>query len=245
MIYILIPVYNEERDINSAVEGIVNDLEDHKYQLVVVDDGSIDKTVVRLRDLKKKYPVEILRHGCNLGPGAAIRTGLEWVLARAGDLDVVVTMESGGVSERGLISKMVSMVERGEVNVVLAGCYAPGGGVENVPLKRQLLSRTANGLLRLAFPISGVFTYSSLLRAYQVGVLKKAENKYRRKLIVDNGFFSTVEMLIKLSKCKWAKIKEIPMTLDWGKGKRISRMRVGRTIASHLINIMKYKLGGY
>lgn len=245
MIYILIPVYNEEQDINSAVEGIVNGLEDHKYQLVVVDDGSIDKTVVRLRNLKKKYSLEILRHNRNLGPGAAVRTGIKWVLTKARDSDVVVTMELSGLNEKNLVLKMVSMVENGKANVVLAGCYAPGGGVENVPLKRQLLSKAANSLLRLAFPVSGVFTYSSLLRAYQVGVLKKAENKYRRKLIVDNGFFSTVEVLIKLSKCKWAKIKEIPMTLDWGKGKRISRMRVGRTIASHLINIMKYKLGGY
>lgn len=245
MIYIVIPAYNEEREINSAVREIVNNLGERKYQLVVVDDGSCDKTVAKLRGLKKKYSLKILQHDCNLGPGAAVRTGLEWILARAKSLDVVVTMESGGVSEKDLVLKMISIVENGKANVVLAGCYAPGGGMRNVPFKRQLLSRTANGLLRLAFPIPGVSTYSSLLRAYQIGVLKKVENKYGGKVIIDNGFFSTVEMLIKLSKCKWVKIKEIPMILDWGKEKRISRMRVGRTIISHLTNIMKYKFEGY
>lgn len=245
MIYIVIPAYNEEQGINSAVKGIVSNLGKRKYQLVVVDDGSHDKTVARLRDLKKKYPLEILRHDCNSGPGAAVRTGIEWILTKARDSDVVVTMESGGVSEKGLVLKMVRAVERGEANVVLAGCYAPGGGMKNVPLKRQLLSRTANGLLRLAFPIPGVSTYSSLLRVYQIGALKKAKNKFNGKIIVDDGFFSTIEMLIKLSKCKWVKIMEIPMTLDWGEGKRISRMRIGRTIMSHLINIFRYKLEGY
>lgn len=245
MIYIVIPAYNEEQEIESAVKGIVSNLGKRKYQLVMVDDGSNDRTVARLRDLKKRYSLEILRHDCNSGPGAAVRTGIEWVLAKALDSDVVVTMESGGLNEKNLVLKMVSMVENGKANVVLAGCYAPGGGMKNVPLKRQLLSRTANGLLRLSFPIPGVSTYSSLLRAYQVGALKKAKNKYGGKIIVDDGFFSTVEMLIKLSKCKWVKIKEIPMTLDWGKGKRISRMRIGRTITSHLINIIKYKIEGY
>ena len=245
MIYIVIPAYNEEQEIESAVEEIVNNIGKRKYQLVVVDDGSHDKTVARLKDLKKKYSLEILRHDCNLGPGAAVRTGLKWVLTKAENSDVVVTMESGGISEKGLVLKMISIVENGKANVVLAGCYAQGGGIKNVPFKRQLLSRVANGLLRLTFPISGVSTYSSLLRAYHVGALKKAEKKFKGKLIVDNGFFSTVEMLIKLSKCKWVKIKEIPMTLDWGKGKRISRMRVGRTIISHLINIVKYKIEGY
>ncbi|MBI5357179.1 glycosyltransferase family 2 protein [Candidatus Collierbacteria bacterium] len=245
MIYILIPAYNEEQEIESAVEETVNNLGKRKYQLVVVDDGSYDKTVARLRNLKKKYSLEILQHDYNLGPGAAVRTGIEWVLARGVDSDIVITMESGGVSEKDLVLKMVDAIEREEANIVLAGCYTQGGGMKNVPLKRQILSRTANGLLRLAFPISGVSTYSSLLRAYQVGTLKKAENKYNGKLIVDNGFFSTVEMLIKLSKCKWTKIKEIPMTLDWGRGKRISRMRIGRTIMSHLINIIKYKIEGY
>lgn len=245
MIYILIPAYNEEREIESTVKGIVGNLGKRKYQLVVVDDGSYDKTVVRLRNLKKKYSLEVLSHNCNSGPGAAVRTGIGWILARAQDSDVVVTMESGGLNEKNLVLKMVNIVEHGEANVVLAGCYAPGGGMKNVPLKRQLLSRTANGLLRLAFPISEVSTYSSLLRAYPVGILKNAEKKFKGKLIVNNGFFSTVEVLIKLSKCKWVKIKEIPMVLDWGKEKRISRMRVGRTIISHLINIVKYKIEGY
>lgn len=245
MIYIVIPAYNEEREIESVIEGITNSLRKREYQLVVVDDGSYDKTVARLRDLKKKYYLEFLRHDCNLGPGAAVRTGLGWVLARAEDLDVVITMESGGVSRKGLVLKMISIVENEKANVVLAGCYAPGGGMRNVPFKRRLLSRMANGLLRLVFPIPEVFTYSSLFRAYQIGVLKRAEDKYGGKLIVDDGFFSTVETLIKLSKCKWVKIKEIPMILDWGKEKRISRMRVGRTVISHLVNIMKYKIEGY
>ena len=73
---ILIPVYNEEetlQDILNKVDSV--DLKDIEREVVIVDDGSTDKSRDILRTLAKKY--KIIFHKKNSGKGAAIRTAIK------------------------------------------------------------------------------------------------------------------------------------------------------------------------
>ena len=70
---ILIPAYNEKPRIGSVLEVICSYKE--KNRIVVIDDGSEDETEKCVR----QYPVEVLRHEQNLGKGAALQTGIEYV----------------------------------------------------------------------------------------------------------------------------------------------------------------------
>lgn len=245
MIYIVIPAYNEEQKIGQTVKNTSHDLGKREHQLVVIDDGSKDGTISILKKLNRSFPLKILRHQYNMGPGAAFRTGMNWVLSKSVEKDVLVAMESGGLSERNLTLKMIKLVEQEKADIVVAGCYAPGGKMRNVPFERRILSRLANTLSRIAFSVPGVYTCGSFFRAYRMGVLMRAKNKLHGEIITDDGFFSTIEILIKLAKLKGIKILELPMILDWGKEKRISRMKIGKTIKSYLKYILKYKLEGY
>jgi glycosyltransferase involved in cell wall biosynthesis len=80
---IVIPAYNEEQAIESTlvqVKAVMN-RQDGEYEIIVVDDGSTDRTA----DLVQQHEdVRLVRHHSNRGYGAAIKTGIrqadhEWI----------------------------------------------------------------------------------------------------------------------------------------------------------------------
>ena len=73
---VVMPVYNELATLERAVESVLEaDLGD-AFELLIVDDGSIDGTRQLLRDRSWPDPVRVLHHERNRGKGAAIRTAL-------------------------------------------------------------------------------------------------------------------------------------------------------------------------
>jgi len=76
-ISILIPVYNEESNIESVLDAVSRQsfcgLEP---EVIVVDDGSHDNSYDVLTALQKKYNFKLLRHNKNKGKGAAIKSAL-------------------------------------------------------------------------------------------------------------------------------------------------------------------------
>lgn len=75
---ILIPVFNEEKTVAKVVDSLHKvSLKKATKQIIIVDDGSYDKTSEVLKRIKKKYPKIIVQvHKKNQGKGAAIQTGL-------------------------------------------------------------------------------------------------------------------------------------------------------------------------
>ncbi len=73
------PCYNEEANVGSMIEQAIKIGEDYgiDYEVVVVDDGSRDRSVEIIRQWQSKNPrVRLVQHETNRGYGAALRTGL-------------------------------------------------------------------------------------------------------------------------------------------------------------------------
>ena len=72
--------YNEEATLEEAVEDVRRELVafgDREFEILVVDDGSTDRSPEIGLELEQRYPeVRLIRHGRNLGPGSAILTGI-------------------------------------------------------------------------------------------------------------------------------------------------------------------------
>lgn len=72
--------YNEEETLAEAVADVhrgLSGLGDREFEIILVDDGSTDRTVEIARELEAEYDVlRLIRHGRNLGPGSAILTGI-------------------------------------------------------------------------------------------------------------------------------------------------------------------------
>ena len=107
--FVVIPAYNEEKHIAPVVRGVF--ASNPGAQVVVVDDGSSDKTA----RLAKESGAIVLRHIINRGQGAALETGNQYAL-RAG-AEVIVHFDADGQFEPGEISSLVAPIERGEAEV--------------------------------------------------------------------------------------------------------------------------------
>ncbi len=83
---VIIPLFNEEENLPLTAEGIFSVLgsDPNFLELVLIDDGSQDRTVEIAKELINREPrIRLVRHDKNRGLGAAIKTGLQ---AAEGDL---------------------------------------------------------------------------------------------------------------------------------------------------------------
>jgi glycosyltransferase involved in cell wall biosynthesis len=76
MLSIIMPVYNERERVERAIEQVLATELPVEFELVVVDDGSIDGTAELLRDGDWGERVRRYEHSVNRGKGAAVQTGL-------------------------------------------------------------------------------------------------------------------------------------------------------------------------
>jgi dolichol-phosphate hexosyltransferase len=81
---VLIPIYNEQNGLTRLLDAVEEQPE--VWELVIVDDGSDDRTPEILAEREFRLPVQIIRHPANRGKGAAIRTALA---AATGDLALI------------------------------------------------------------------------------------------------------------------------------------------------------------
>jgi glycosyltransferase involved in cell wall biosynthesis len=140
----VIPAYNEENSIEltlGTLDGVVKDKR-RSYEIVVVDDGSKDKTLPRaIKYANRNGHVKVISYTQNEGKGHAVRTGFMQTKG-----DVVVFADSDMDIDLGTVSKYVAALEHGDI--VIASKWHPDS-VVNMPLSRKILSHGFNVLVRL------------------------------------------------------------------------------------------------
>lgn len=90
-ISIVVPLFNEEESLPELAEWIHRVCTEHNfsYEVVMVDDGSTDKSWAVVQSLKEKYPIVGIKFRRNYGKSAALNVGFEAVQG-----DVVITMDA-------------------------------------------------------------------------------------------------------------------------------------------------------
>jgi len=85
-VFAVIPAYNEEKRIYEVVKNT------KKYvdNVIVVDDGSSDKT----KEIAKKAKAIVLRHLVNLGKGASLKTGCDFAIENKADIIIVIDADN-------------------------------------------------------------------------------------------------------------------------------------------------------
>lgn len=138
------PAHNEEANIEQAVADMQEVLRDvcagGEYEIVVVDDGSTDRTAEIVRKLSEvDSGVRLVQHGVNRGYGQAVKTGLQ-----AGRLDYVFFTDSDLQFDVHELKRLVPYLERADV---VSGYRFD----RQDPWNRRMIAWGWNALVRVLF----------------------------------------------------------------------------------------------
>ncbi len=128
IVCVIIPAYNEASTIGNVLSG----LQALGYRTVLVDDGSKDATA----EIARKAGATVLSHCVNLGQGAALQTGIEYV-RQQGIADVVVTFDADGQHQAADIPILLNALERTSADIALGSRFL--GQAEGIHRLRKLL----------------------------------------------------------------------------------------------------------
>jgi dolichol-phosphate mannosyltransferase len=167
LLSIVIPARDEEGCITSTIEHLDLELRlrDVPHEIVVVDDGSTDRTWSILESLREKVPA--LRPIQSPGPhgfGRAITRGLD-----AMNGDAVVIMMADESDDCRDVVRYWEELNRG-VDCVFGSRFVKGGGVIDYPWIKYRLNRAANFFIRLMFR-HGLNDTTNAFKAYRRTVI--------------------------------------------------------------------------
>jgi dolichol-phosphate mannosyltransferase len=242
MIYVLLPAYNEEDSLPPLLDRLDRTMREHRleYQVIVLDDGSRDRTAAVLREYQASLPLHVIRHRYNRGLGETSRDLFEAAVEMGGPGDVLVRMDCDDTHHPRYIPPMLEKLAEG-YDVVIASRFQPGGGQMGVDAYRAWLSRAANLIMRFCFPLKGVREFTCGFRAYRWETIKAALDLFGNDFIQLKGlgFTCTLEKLIKLNLlgCRFA---EIPFVLRYDRKQSDSKMIGNVTMLGYGLLVLLY-----
>ena len=230
MLRIVLPAYNEEAALEKLIVGISVAMQAAglKYEIIVVNDGSNDRTLEIAKNCGTALPVQVIDHVQNKGLGEALKSGLKRAAELCNSGDVIVTMDADNTHPPDLIPTMISNIEEGH-DLVIASRFVTGAKEYGLSLHRKVLSRGASILMRTLFPTKNVKDYTCGYRAYRSAILQNAFASYGETFICEKGFNAIVEILLKL-RSHSLKACEVPLLLHYDRKEGASKMPIMKTI---------------
>ena len=126
-ILILIPAYNEEKNIISVVKNIVNNYPQYDY--IVINDGSTDST----EEICRKNRFNYITLPSNLGIGGGIQTG--YLYAKENNYDIAVQIDGDGQHNPSYIKDAIIKLEQGN-DMVIGSRFITKEGFQSSGLRR-------------------------------------------------------------------------------------------------------------
>lgn len=242
MIWIFLPAYNEQESLPKLLPKIDTLLKQNQqsYHIVVVDDGSTDRTPELLQEYTQTLPLSVITHTLNRGLGETERDGFEYIASQCQPDDLIVRMDCDDTHEPEYIFTLQQKINEG-YDVVNTSRFQPGGGQIGVSRYRAFISRAANLFMRFIFHIPGTWDYSCGFRAYKANVIQDAISIFGNNFIQLRGlgFTSTLEMIVKLHLlgCRFA---EVPFVLRYDQKDSSSKMVTSITTLGYLTMALLY-----
>lgn len=134
-ILVVIPAYNEEESIIEVIKSLKREF---LSNILVIDDGSDDETVIRVQ----REGIKILSHPLNLGKGAALKTGFQYFLQT--DFQYLITCDADGQHLAADVKKIADILQKNQYNVILGSRFLKGKNSREVPFIRIIYNQVAN-----------------------------------------------------------------------------------------------------
>ncbi len=193
---VVIPAFNEESTIGDVIRELqtVLGLGSVPYEIVVVDDGSFDKTVV----VAKSHNARVISNWRNRGKGVALKKGFESALG-----DIIVTIDADGSHDPRDIGKLVRPILDG-ADVVLGCRFLDGRGRETT----TRLNVFGNSMINFAiWLITG-----KRVRDSQTGFRAFRKRILQEVAVSAEGFQVETELTVKML-MNGSDVREVPITI--------------------------------
>lgn len=196
---IIIPAYNEEKNIAGVINGIKNVI--HDANILVVNDGGEDRT----EEIARELGVRVISLPYNMGYGSALQTGFKFALKKG--YEYAVQIDADGQHDPEDIPKLLDEVFKNKADVIIGSRFLNKGNYK-APFTRRV------GMLFFAKLTSLIIgkKITDPTSGYQ------AINKHGLKFYAGEYYpvdFPDADVIIMLHRAG-LKIKEIPVTMYQG-----------------------------
>ena len=223
---IVVPVYNEDRDLERSVRALRSYLDDHfpfPTIVTIADNASTDGTWALACRLAGDLEGVRALHLDEKGRGRALR--LAWTKS---DADIVAYMDVDLSTDLDALLPLVAPIASGHSDVAIGSRLAHGARVIRGP-KREVISRIYNLLLR--------FALHNRFKDAQCGfkAIRAEDARALLPAVEDNEWFFDTEILI-LAERNGLRVHEVPV--DWSDDPD-SRVRIGHTVVADLRGVVR------
>ena len=191
---IVIPAFNEEKTIGDLINGICSKF-NSDCELIVVDDGSTDRTA----ECANCNGTKILRNQRNLGYGGALIRGINHATG-----DIIVTIDGDAQNKPAEINRLVKPILKGEADFVVGSRHL-GTANAPIPLFKKAAERVVYYIIKFVYRTEITYSQSGF-RAIKRKVLNSIMPLTEKK------FAFSMDILTKAIKNGF-RVKEVPITI--------------------------------
>lgn len=202
---VIIPTYNERENVEAIIRAVLG-LGPHKFNILVIDDGSPDGTAQIVKGLMESEFTDrlfLIERSGKLGLGTAYIAGFKWALEH--EYDYIFEMDADFSHDPNDLPRLYEACHTEDYGVSVGSRYITGVNVVNWPIGRVLMSYYASAYVRTMLGISLRDTTAGFV-CYRREVLEHMNlDAVRFK-----GYGFQIEMKY-TALCLGYKVKEVPV----------------------------------
>lgn len=225
---VIIPTFNEEQNIERTIKQIIeffqSELDLNPYEILVVDDGSSDRTVVLVEQLGATYAQIRLIKNAHLGKGYTVRTGVLSALGQS-----ILFTDADGSTPIKEVKRLLLRLNEASFDVAIASREGTGASRYQEPYYRHLMGRAFNLVVQL-LALPGIQDSQCGFKLFKAAAAKTIFTKLKiygpftkERIFAFTGAFD-VEVLFLARKLGY-RIKEVPVNWTYNRTDRVSPLR--------------------
>ncbi len=225
---IVLPTYNEEKNIQNILKRIDNVFMGKNREIIIIDDDSTDRT--RFLAKQHPYPVRVIRRRTKGDPMRSFSRSLLLGMSIS-KYPYIVTMDADGSHDPAMIPLYIYILHRG-VDMVIGSRYVKDGHIRDWPFYRNISSRILNYLAQKKM--------KTVIKDCSGGF-----RGYRKELLLQMGLWDHIKSrhfgiqleILKYALDNGADISEMPIIFEQ---RHAGKSKTGRKHVIEFLSLLKH-----